>query len=357
MAKLIDSNKLYINGRFLSQRFTGVQKFALQQIVDISDKYDVCVLVPKNADVSVLPENINYRRVGLNSGHLWEQFDLRLFLLMRKSPLLLTLSGLPPILYKNSIFTIHDLSFKHEPSWFSFGYRVWYGFAYEIVTRYCLRIITVSNFSKNELLNYYPSSKDKISVVYNKVPSFNSVTDNNQDTKSKFILLVSSLDPRKNIKSFINAFVSSENTDYKLLIAGGSGSAFKFEYPSHVYPNVEFLGYVDDDKLAELYSSATLFAYPSLYEGFGIPPLEAMSNGCPCVVSDVSSIPEVCGDAAYYFDPGSAESIKNAINEVIGSDKLKDELVRKGFTRLEFLNNNPNDYTIERALNESFAVK
>ncbi|HBE5886676.1 TPA: glycosyltransferase, partial [Escherichia coli] len=184
---------------FLSQPITGVQKFCHQQLSKLAKTHDVTVLLPKNADASLLPGHVKFVYVGKLTGHFWEQIELPLFLYRKKNALLMSFSGLSPILYNNSIFTVHDLSFVENPKWFSLPYRIWYGFAYSLLSRTCQRVITVSNFSKTEILKKYPRLKDRIDVVYNISPEIDDSEPAPQGISyGKYILLVSSLDPRKN---------------------------------------------------------------------------------------------------------------------------------------------------------------
>lgn len=348
------THELFLNGRFLSQSITGVQKFCHQQLSKLAKTRDVTVLLPKNADASLLPEHVKFVYVGKLTGHFWEQLELPLFLYRKKNALLISFSGLSPILYNNSIFTVHDLSFVENPKWFSFPYRIWYGFAYSLLSRTCKCVVTVSDFSKIEILKKYPRLKDRIDVVYNISPEIDDSESVPQGISyGKYILLVSSLDPRKNIKSFIEAFNVAKMHGYSLVVVGGSGKAFKFDYPSVDFPNIHFLGYVDDEELRRLYQQAHLFAYPSLYEGFGIPPLEAMSMSCPCIVSNIASLPEVCADAVLYFDPYSIESMATAIKQGLEDMNLRQELVVKGKARLAELKKIESKYSIERVINES----
>lgn len=350
---------IYVNGRFLSQNITGVQRFALSQLVILSKSHDVYVLVPRNADVSLIPRGIKYEIIGRFTGHLWEQFDLAWYLLKKScSSILYTFSGLPPLLYKNNIFTIHDVSFRFNPNWFKLSYRLWYDLAYKIAIPRAKKVLTVSEYSKFEIQRYYTISEKRIHIVYNGIPERkDGIKDrSNKFNCFKYILLVSSIEPRKNISRFIDAFLELKNNDYKLLVVGGGdGNVFKQESKKISHSKVMFLGYVDDERLAELYTNADAFAYPSLYEGFGIPPLEAMSFGCPCIVSNVSSIPEVCGDAAIYFNPLDVESIKHAILTILECSEVRSKIRERGFKRLVEIKSNP--YSILSVTNESITSK
>ncbi|MCE7626708.1 glycosyltransferase family 4 protein [Vibrio fluvialis] len=350
----MDNRIVYINGRFLSQRQTGVQKFAFDQTLALSKKFHICVLVPKCVDISNLPKEFNAKNVGRLKGHLWEQVELYVFLKLMKSPDLFTFSGLPPIFYKDSIFTIHDVSFKHNPEWFSLGYRLWYGFAYRILSLVSKKVITVSEFSKNEISKFYPVMRSKIVVVYNRIPLFSSEERVDTHERGEYVLLVSSLDPRKNINNYIEAFTKANSGNYRLIVVGGTGNAFKFNFPKDKLVNVTFTGYVDDSELEELYKGATAFIYPSLYEGFGIPPLEAMSVGCPSIVSNMASIPEVCGDAVLYFDPTSIKSMVDATEKILGDKDLREKISTKGYEQIDIISRRIERYNIIKVANESF---
>ncbi|EFL3834101.1 glycosyltransferase family 4 protein, partial [Escherichia coli] len=151
----------------------------------------------------------------------------------------------------------------------------------------------------------------------------------------KEILLVGTLEPRKNIEFIINSFLNSQIKGYKLIVVGGLGAAFsKVTFSQH--ENIIFCGYLSDDDLELKYRQASVFVYPSLYEGFGLPPLEAMQRGCPVMASDRASIPEVCGDAAYYFNPEDSSDFSSKLRELIENyDELSPVLICNGYRRLE----------------------
>jgi glycosyltransferase involved in cell wall biosynthesis len=151
-----------------------------------------------------------------------------------------------------------------------------------------------------------------------------------------FILCVSSLEPRKNILNLILALKKLRLPDMKLILVGSRSKVFSSnELKDLLYSqkNIFLTGYISDDKLIRLYRKAKLFVYPTFYEGFGLPPLEAMSCGCPVVVSNVASLPEVCGNAAYYVDPYNIESIAEGIHRVLTNDTLRESLRERGLER------------------------
>lgn len=328
---------IYINGRFLTQNKTGVQKFALEQTIKLANKYDVCVLLPRGKLLLSLPESIQTKTLGWFQGHVWEQIMLPIYLYLKGNPLLFSFSGLSPIFYFNSFLTIHDLSFRYEKRWFNWKYRWWYSFSYYILSRTCRGIITVSKFSKDEIIKYFPHTEGKIFVVYNTIPNVSEkIKETGQDRKGNYILAVSSLDPRKNFDSLVLAFSLLQQNDYTLKIVGAKYSVFHNSRIESIISNnkVTFLGYVTDNELEILYQNAAFFIYPSLYEGFGIPPLEAMSYGCPVLCSDIPSINEICSDAVTYFDPSSVPDIAEKMNMLIQNKKSYSAISNRGFQRL-----------------------
>lgn len=199
--------------------------------------------------------------------------------------------------------------------------------------KFSKKIITVSEFSRREISEYYHLNKDKFIIISNAVSW--KKRSSSKDEKNKYILTVSSLDPRKNLIRLIRAFNDLDISDYRLIIVGAGNKNFKNEELNNlIQDNIELKGYVTDDELKVLYQEATLFVYPSIYEGFGIPPLEAMTMGCPTVVSNETSLPEVCGDASLYIDPYDINSISGAIMSVIKDKDLQNKIIKKGYDNI-----------------------
>ncbi|MFL9482453.1 glycosyltransferase family 4 protein [Chitinophagaceae bacterium LWZ2-11] len=320
---------IYINGRFLTQKVTGVNRFGIEICKALQKAgLEFTVIVPVYCNNTY---DFNIVRYGKLKSHFWEQISLFWFLKKKRSPLLINFSGLGPLFYKKQIITIHDLSFYHEPKWFSKKYYFFYSRATPIIAKNCLKILTVSEFSKGEIIKWLKVKANKINVVYNAVGS-EHYEDLNK--KENYILAVSSLDPRKNYKRLIQAFNSKELEYVSLYIVGKDENNFRKDFTTQSRKNVFFLGYVDDKKLHELYVNAIAFIYPSLYEGFGIPPLEAMSKGCPVIVSEIPVLKEICGDAAMFVDPYSVESIKKGILRITIDQELRRSLVGKGYEQI-----------------------
>jgi len=291
-------------------------------------KENIVVLSPRKTRKEYKPV-FKVVKFGIFKGVLWEHIELPLYLYFKKRPLLINFGSPGPLFYRNRIVTIHDISFYLHPEWFSCLYAFYYRFITPVIARLSKKIMTVSEFSKTELLKWLNVPENKVMVVHNAISEHLKTLPKGKANKERFILTVSSLDPRKNLKSLLNGYNKSEySLKYKLKIAGTSSSLFNMEKNSEI--DAVSLGYVSDEKLAELYKNANLFVYISLYEGFGIPPLEAMFFGCPVILSDIPVFREIFGDAAYYVDPQNEESISEGINAVLSNTDLRLKLIEKG---------------------------
>jgi len=229
---------------------------------------------------------------------------------------------------KKIVATVHDLSFLLYPEWHPISRVKFIKNGFFTKTLKSDAIITPSNFVKEEILERFPNLEDRIFAIhlgvdhsiFNPFPS-NCIT--NYDIPEKYILFVGSIEPRKNLINLLKAYITLPpeiKEEYKLLLVGFKGwknkEIMSLIKKSHKY--VKYIGYVPENVLAELYRRATIFIYPSLYEGFGLPPLEAMACGCPVIVSKVASIPEVCKDAAVYIEnPQNPEEISFRIQHLL----------------------------------------
>lgn len=330
--------RLVVNGRFLAQKMTGVNRYAFEMCNALHDLgIDFLVVAPRGV-LSDYRCRFRVVQTGGFSAHLWEQIDLPRYMWRQGYRcLLVSFSGLGSLLYRPSVVTIHDLAYLENPRWFSVAYFLFYRFLTPIAARRAVRIVTVSEFSRSEITKRLGIEARKISVIQNGVRQGNppgSVELPCDLQREKFLLVVSSLEPRKNLKRLIRAFVSLDLTDYRLVIVGKRGAAFaNYSVSSTDSRKVRFTGHVSEDELARYYREAVLCVYPSLYEGFGLPNLEAMRHGCPVVTSGLEPHLEVCGDAAIYFDPLSEQSIRVALSKVIADSELRARLSIAGRAR------------------------
>ncbi|MCX8042461.1 MAG: glycosyltransferase family 4 protein, partial [Thermodesulfobacteriaceae bacterium] len=211
-------------------------------------------------------------------------------------------------------------------------------FIYRVVTKRANAVITVSEFSKAEILKYFPELENKIYVIYNGV-NHNKFRPLDLPRK-KQILFIGAIAKHKNISVILEAFLKViSKIPHKLVIVGSKDSGMPSDENitrilSMIPPNrIEFTGKVSDDDVVNLYNTSDLFIFPSIYEGFGLPLLEAMACGCPIIASKASSIPEVCGDSAIYFDPYSSEELATRILEMANNEAMKKDVIQKGIRR------------------------
>lgn len=326
---------IYINGRFLTQPLTGVNRFAYELTrAMIQQGIDVIVVCPKN---ELVPDydisGFCIIKYGFGSSHVWEQISFPFFFLDKSDYLLLNFTGAGPVAILNKIITIHDLAFLENPSWYSKSYVMLYKFLTPLSAKTSKRILTVSEFSKKEIINKLGVDGEKIKVIYNATTvcerEDKSVLSN---VPESFILAVSSIDPRKNFERLVRVF--SHLREYNLVVVGSGYRSFGGVNIQTDSENIVFLGRVSDSELTALYKKATAFIYPSLYEGFGIPPIEAMSYGCPVIVSNIEVLHEVCGDAALYINQLDDVDIKNKIIEIIEDSSQRNDLRGKGYNNI-----------------------
>lgn len=322
---------LYVNGRFLSQRMTGIQRFAyeiccaLQQI-----GVDFILLAPENIAQDYAIDNLPVKIIGGNGSHFWEQVTLPRYMKRHHNgELLLSLSGLSPLCYKHNILTIHDISYLLRPRSYSWAYCLYYQFMTPLAAKRAKKILTVSQFSKEELVKHLGLNGQTVAVVYNAVRPKVLLP---REDKKRYLLAVGSLVPRKNIKRLLEAYCGMNNPDFELYIVGGMHAIYAdAELSAYAHTKgVRFLGYVNGVELDKLYRNATAYVNPSLYEGFGIPLVEAMVQECPPVVSDIPAFREVCGDAALYFDPSDVHDIQDKILRIMQDESLRRRLTAAG---------------------------
>ncbi len=321
-----------VNGRFLTQKPTGIHRYA----------FEICnQLHQLGADFYVaIPQSINpdYRfsfrtvKCGSLNGHFWEQISLPRYLKSQGNPLLVSFSGCGPLAYNNQIMTIHDVSHERHPEWFAKNYWRYYGYMMPRIARKAHAVITVSEYSKREIIDVFGLSDDKLFVVNCSIPAYHlKESEDNVESNEKYILSVSSFDPRKNFRRLIEAFNQIEDKTIKLYIIGMQFQAFNTpDLENLLTDNIVMPGYVDDAKLTELYRNALFSIYPSLYEGFGIPPLESMVCGCPVIASKIDAIEEICGDAVLFIDPYNVSDITDKMNMLLSNPELQNNLRIRG---------------------------
>jgi glycosyltransferase involved in cell wall biosynthesis len=258
---------------------------------------------------------------------------------------------LPPLTPCRSVVTIHDCIHLRFPQYLP--NRLGYVYARSsmwLATHRSNRVLTVSEASKRDILEYFSIPESKIDVIYNGIDErFWSPPDQEDIDRireryqldGRFVLYAGNIKPHKNLERLIDAFYMLRNSqgfdDVKLLIIGDEISKYatlrRAVHRHKLHKHVRFFGFVSNQTLAVLYRLAAVFVFPSLYEGFGLPPLEAMASGTPVITSNVSSLPEVVGDAAFLIDPYQAEAIASAMERVLNDAGLRDDLRARGLRR------------------------
>jgi len=353
---------IYINARFLGRHVTGVERYATEFVKALdammcrgeidTTRFSFVLLAPKNIQPELKLKYIQIRYVGYFSGHLWEQFELPFY---TRGTLLINLCNTASLLKHNQIVTIHDAVVFGSPQAYSFIFRLWYKFLWKSLGVVAKTIITVSSFSEKELSKYCVRNAGKLRVIYEgkehifALKSDNSILEKHGLKDKPFVLAVSSLNPNKNFRSIVQAVTFLSNVNFEVVIAGGANPKIFCQSTIPLPSNVRYLGYVSDGELRSLYEHASCFVYPSFYEGFGLPPLEAMACGCPVIVSQAASLPEVCGDAALYCDPNSSKDIAEKIVLLMNNPTLREDLRRKSLERAKL-------FSWEKCARETFAV-
>jgi glycosyltransferase involved in cell wall biosynthesis len=296
----------------------------------------------------------NFRSVSETAGNYSLAEQLRIPLTLKRERVTLFHAPhyvLPPLVRCQSIVTIHDCIHLMFPQYLPNRLALRYAkTSMALAARRADRILTVSETSKRDIIKFFGTPSEKIDVIYN---AFDERFGANPEEEAvvrvrerfqlhdPFVLYAGNVKPHKNLERLIEAFhlVRSGGLDLKLVLIGDEISKYaalrRAIHRYQLHPYVRFLGYLPEETLAIMYRLAGVFVFPSLYEGFGLPPLEAMASGTPVVTSNVSSLPEVTGNAALLVDPYDPRAIADGITRVITDRSLADELRRKGLARAQ----------------------
>jgi glycosyltransferase involved in cell wall biosynthesis len=332
--------KIWINARFLTRRITGVERVAHEILRALAKNY----LTPTGCyqaqgvnlvfawalpndfadDLPAYGKDWDRQWVGTLRGHAWEQYDLAKF---SPQDWLLNLCNTAPLFRRKQAVFFHDAQAFALPQNFDWKFRLWYKCLLHVAGRRAQVLFTNSYFSQSELAKYTGIAKDRFVVTHLGVdhmadiePTLPTAIEPSQE--ATYVLAVSSASPNKNFAGVIAALADLQGNAHvglaipKLLIAGQTYSKV-FQDSVVDRSACTELGYVSDSELAGLYRLADCLVYPSFYEGFGLPPLEAMRMGGLVVVSKTSALAEVCGDSAFYCQPDDPHSIAQAIESVL----------------------------------------
>jgi glycosyltransferase involved in cell wall biosynthesis len=339
--------EIVINGRFLTQQITGVQRYAHELLVGLDASLDgkapigITVLSPRLSAPPPVWRNIKLREVGSLQGHAWEQMELPFY---SRGKVLFCPGNTSPLFSifgsQRVVVTIHDLSYRYFPAAYSLPFRLWYNILVPAALRRANAVITVSNAEYRAIGAIYPEAAPRLHAIANGgLPVGFDVDDIEVPTEQGgYILYVGSLSKRKNFAgAFEVACRLARKRGFRFVFIGGSASSiakFGFTIPPDLAAFIDFKGQVDDPRvLSGYYRGAACLLFPSLYESSGLPPIEAMACGCPVIVSDIPALKERCGDAAVYCDPYDIASIVSAVERLMDDGALRDTLRRAGYQR------------------------
>ena len=317
--------RVQVNGRYLKQQVTGQQRYAREIVGRLHDRFEVIEPHGKGKGVR---------------GHLWEQMVLprRLGRGLLWSP-----STTGPLSVRNQVVTIHDCAFFDQPQCFSRSFALWYQHLIPRLARKVARIITVSEFSRRRIVELCRVKPEQVEIIYSGVDSrFHprsreeiAVVRSQLGLPHRYALCVGSLEPRKNLSRLLRAWeLAQPKLDgLSLVLVGAKGTVFADAGLPAALPSVHLAGYLTDDLLPAVYAGAEFFVYPSIYEGFGLPVIEAMASGVPVITSNVTALPEVADNAALQVDPYDVEQIAAVIEMLATNESVRDELRAAGLAR------------------------
>jgi glycosyltransferase involved in cell wall biosynthesis len=326
----------YVNARFLNQPLTGVQRYcfemlnALDELIDPGQAIALCPAPLING-----PDFKNIRiQIGPRmNGNLWEQLYLPW---KTRGALLFSPANVGPYFKKRQIVSMHDMSVFACPDAYTARFRFKYRLLFKRLAKSAGRILTVSEFSKREIQKYLGVPPEKITVTYEgrehmeRIAADDRILDRlNLDAKPYF-LVVGSFSQHKNLQVLLAANALLDQTHYQIVVVGADNAKVFNPAPFYQAQNVVTTATISDGELKTLYQHAAALVFPSLYEGFGLPLLEAMACGSPVLCADIPSSREVCADVALYFDPYSADELAEEMTQMLKQPDVGNRLRESG---------------------------
>jgi len=336
--------QIAINGRFLTQRMVGVQRFAIEVVKAIDALIEdgeyaslagrIELFAPASARDFPL-RHIPVRRCGFGSGYLWEQVE---FPVHARGRLLLNLCVLGPIVVRNQIVVVHDATVRARPATFSRRFRAAYDFLIPQLCRRARCAVTVSEFSRREIGRWYGVDVSRMPVCFEggdhiaAVPSDRSIIDRLGLAGRKFFLAVG-MSTNKNFEALSAAFARAALPQTQLVLTGSHDAKVNRPLGALASNGLLHAGYVSDPQLRALYEAALALVFPSHYEGFGLPPLEAMTSGCPVIISKQPALVEICGDAALQCDANDVAELSRLLRLVHDEPDRRAAMIAAGRAR------------------------
>lgn len=335
-------SSLALNGRFLTQGVTGVQRFAseltaaMDALVGAARWPATRVLMPRGA-VGATFGHLEASSVGRVSGHAWEQFELPWH---ARGRFLLSLGNTAPVLAgRRQALVIHDAGVFDTPESYSPQFRAWYRTLHATLARTGATLITVSEFSRGRIAARLDIDPARLSVIPEgadhilRAPADPGVLSRHGLAAGQYALAVGTRAAHKNLDALAGAAAFLASRGLTLAAVGATNPAVFRPSAGTRGQGAIALGRVTDAELRALYESALCLIFPSRYEGFGLPPLEAMACACPVVATRAAAVPEVCGDAALYFDAADPRSLIEALQRLLEEPGLAAQIRRRGLAR------------------------
>ncbi|PIR06329.1 MAG: hypothetical protein COV55_04335 [Candidatus Komeilibacteria bacterium CG11_big_fil_rev_8_21_14_0_20_36_20] len=340
--------KIVIDLRIFGLESGGLGRYnqkLFENLIVLDDRNNQYILLFKEKpdDLPPLPDNFKIKVCNCHWYTLKEQIILPFVLSKLKPDLVHFTHFNVPLFYKGKfIVTIHDLIMSRFPSrgastlnrvLFFLKYRL-YNQIIKHAVKKSIKIIAVSKFTAQDIKDYFKLSEQeakKIKVIYEGV-TIPQATETKIDLLERFFLYIGNAYPHKNLKFLIKAFQEflKKHPDFYLILVGNKDYFYQRLIKKISNKNIIFTGFVPDNQLSNYYQQATAYIFPSLYEGFGLPPLEAMAYNLPVLSSKAASLPEVLGQAALYFDPGDERDLLNKMELIVDDQNLRDKLKSAG---------------------------
>lgn len=330
---------------FLEKR-TGIEEYSFQVIKNLRDKLNDCevrLYLRSGQKVNFdLPANWKIKEIKLP--YLWTQLGLSWEMFFHPVNVLFIPAHVVPLIHpENTIVVVHGLEFEFIPEAYSFWARMYMRWSIRSSCRWAKKIIAVSENTKKDLVGLYNIPKEKVEVIYEGLSTnYESNTNIRIAPDTKHLLFIGRTEERKNIIGIVEAFEilkEKYKIPHQLILAGKPGYNYKniksqitnSKYKKDIFEK----GFVSEEEKQELLKSAGVFLFPTFYEGFGLPILEAQAMGVPVVASNNSSIPEVAGDSALLVNPKKPEEIAKAVWKILNDNNLREDLIKKGLENIK----------------------
>lgn len=326
---------ILVNGRFLSRRVTGVERYGREILQHGGDNY-----------------RLGTTRLNGVAGHAWEQFILPTR--MGSDSILWSPANTGPLTVRNQALTIHDLSPLEHPEWFKGSFATWYRLFLPILAKRVRVIFTPSKYVKQKVMARF--GVENVIVTPNGVDAsvfHPGAGQNKYEFPRKYILFVGSLQPRKNLAGLMQAWhaIKDDFADTWLVLAGEAGKVYR-TIKFFGDERVRFLNYVAEEDLPGLYANAELFVLPSFDEGFGLPVIEAMSCGTAVLVSNGGALPETVGEAGLIFDLSKPDTLATTLRNILCDNDLRRSMQEKGISHAKTFSWQGTAALIWKTLNE-----